>query len=89
MTNFVTSINDKNIMHNTKKLRYKIVIEWLLKEGYLTVDESDKKIPTEKGEEIGISLEYCERNFHSYTVLTYNIEAQRFILENIINGNIK
>ena len=41
-------------MHNTKKLRYKIVIEWLLKEGYLTVDESDKKIPTEKGEEIGI-----------------------------------
>ncbi len=89
MTNFVTSINDKNIMHNTKKLRYKIVIEWLLKEGYLTVDESDKKIPTEKGEGIGISLEYRERNFHSYTVLTYSIEAQRFILENIINGNIK
>lgn len=60
---------------------------WLLSLGMIEEialsDGSKRKIPTPVGEEIGISSEERHGQRGSYCVLKYNIDAQRFIIDNI------
>lgn len=70
-----------------EKLKYKTVADWLLKTGFLkeTTDAVGKNVKrsTEQGIDIGIVDEKRMGQYGAYTVVTYNREAQQFIIDNI------
>ena len=61
--------------------------KWLLSIGLIEEISlplgSKMKKPTSSGEEIGILLEERQGQYGSYYVMLYNLDAQRFILDNI------
>jgi hypothetical protein len=70
-----------------KSLTHQTITEWLVLKGFLTtVTESDgshKRVPTDDGNQIGITLEYRYGANGMYSVTVYNLEAQQFILDNL------
>lgn len=89
ISSFVRTINDKNYAENMKKAKYKNILDWLIKEEYLFINSSGSKEPTQKGYDIGMS--YVERSStygRMYFVVEYDSNAQEFILDNILSGNI-
>ena len=72
---------------NRKKLTYSSIATWLIEAGRLTyaVSPSGKetKRPTQEGVQIGIAVEERMGANGPYHVVTYNTEAQRFILDNL------
>lgn len=89
ITNFVRNINEANCRGNMKKVSSRAVTDWLFKEGYLELTDGNQKIPTEKGESIGISFIKKKNSYGlAYIVVCYDSNAQKFILENLENGNI-
>lgn len=89
ISNFVKKLNEMNCADNMKKAYVKPIVDWLVKEDYLYISLDNKKQPTEKGESIGIT--YTLKTTYDgkvYPYIEYNEDAQRFILDNIINGNI-
>ena len=90
VTNFVKKINEVNCKDHMKPLNTKVIPAWLLKEGYLELDENEKKVPTEKGIAIGLKKAYTMTSGgFLYSYVEYNEEAQKFVLENLKNGNIE
>ena len=62
--------------------------DWLIQKGFLERSEPDsighgKKVPTEKGNEIGIYAEERERNGTPYIVTIFRPEAQKFLIEHL------
>lgn len=90
VSNFVKKINDINCKENMKPLSYKIINLWLLKEGYLKISsDNNKKVPTQKGEQIGLSKVIRKSQYGiPYLVVLFNANAQKFILDNLVSGNI-
>lgn len=88
ISKLVRRINETNCTDNMKPLRYRAVNAWLIKEGYLSVDINNKKVPTDKGLDIGLSKVLYTGRYGGFYVVEYNEQAQRFVLENIMNGNI-
>lgn len=88
ISKFVKIINEFRD-EDTKPLKYTIVVDWLLKEEYLFINNSNLKEPTEKGKNVGIeyNLKFGS-NGKMYYVVEYNSNAQQFILDNLLNGNI-
>lgn len=88
---FVKEIN-RVIPDNMKPLSYTSVTNWLVKTGYLVEilkeDGHKTKTPTEQGRSIGISSEQRVGSNGEYTAVLYNSNAQRYILDNLINGKI-
>lgn len=79
---------EKIIPENMHIVSYKSMISWLMQEGFLVETEPDSnghtyKVPSEKGNSIGIYADSRERNGGHYLVTLYNREAQRFLLENL------
>ncbi len=70
-----------------KKIKYKDISSWLISIGaleeYVAPDGSSKKHPTESGRNIGIFDEIRRSMRGEYTVILYNADAQRFIVDNI------
>ena len=83
---FVREIN-KVIPDNMKPLPVSLVTNWLVRIGCL--DEISKgdghmtRIPSDLGKSIGISVEVKSGSNGEYASVTYNANAQRFILENL------
>jgi len=73
---------------NMKKLSTPTITNWLLHKNILRVvlDENgkNKRLATEKGFEIGISEKLCEGKDGNYTILLYDEQAQKFILDNFL-----
>lgn len=71
----------------TSELRNGIITEWLMRKGFLTeitVNDKTRKAPTEAGERIGIaSVLRQTAQGRYYHAIIYNIDAQRFIVDNI------
>ena len=90
VSNFVKKINDTNCKENMKPLSYKVINSWLLKEGYLEISsDNNKKVPTPKGEQIGLSKVLRKSQYGiPYLVVLFNANAQKFILDNLASGNI-
>lgn len=88
---FVKEIN-RVIPDNMKPLSYTSVTNWLVKTGYLVEilkeDGHKTKTPTEQGRSIGISSEQRVGSNGEYTVVLYNSIAQRYILDNLIKGEV-
>lgn len=69
------------------QMRYSGIIFWLIESGLLSVDRREDgrevKLPTAAGMELGISQEVRSGANGSYTVVVYNENAQRYIVDNI------
>jgi hypothetical protein len=71
-----------------KKVHATEITGWLQKQGYLETRElyagKNYKIATEKGAKLGIRNEKRTNKYgNDYSVNLYNINAQKFIVENI------
>ncbi len=80
-------INDLNPDDNMTKLKYRSITTFLLQAGFLreieTADGKKTKMPTRQGAVIGITSEERAGANGPYTVVVYNEQAQRLILDNI------
>lgn len=69
------------------QMRYSGITFWLIESGLLSVDRREDgrevKLPTPAGMELGISQEVRSGANGSYTVVVYNENAQRYIVDNI------
>lgn len=69
------------------QMRYSGITFWLIESGLLSVDRREDgrevKLPTAAGMELGISQEVRSVANGSYTVVVYNENAQRYIVDNI------
>lgn len=69
------------------QMRYSGITFWLIESGLLSVDRREDvrevKLPTAAGMELGISQEVRSGANASYTVVVYNENAQRYIVDNI------
>lgn len=69
------------------QMRYSGITFWLIESGLLSVDRRedgrDVKLPTAAGVELGISQEVRSGANGDYTVVVYNENAQRYIVDNI------
>lgn len=70
-----------------QKLSYKYLLDWLIESDFLKVipDANGKmtRNPTRNGTILGITLEHRESPRGPYSVIVYNLEAQKFILDNL------
>ena len=89
VSQFVKKINQKNNSENMRPLSYKVINAWLLKEGYLELNDKDNKVPTKKGEELGLSIEHRRSPYGvPYSVIIYNENVQMFLLDKLKEGTI-
>lgn len=69
------------------QMRYSGITFWLIESGLLSVDRREDgrevKLPTAAGMELGISQEVRSGANGRYTVVVYNENAQRYIVDNI------
>lgn len=88
---YISVLTDKiNAEFNSdtmRKLPTTAISNWLVANGYLVVytkdDGKNSKKPTSLGEELGIKQVIKEGVKGPYVVNTYNINAQRYIINNI------
>ncbi len=89
---FVKEIN-RVIPENMKPLTVTKIPQWLISSGYLEeVESSDGhkyKVPTELGASIGITSAWrTNANGQQFLAVSYDYDAQRFILDNLVKGNM-
>lgn len=87
ITRFMARVNELRDKDKTKKLPATAVTGWLDANGYLKLetDENGRKsrLPTERGEDLGISERKATASSGEYTAVYYDENAQRFIVDNL------
>ena len=88
ITEIVKRLTDLIDDENMAKPKYRTIRDWLERKGFLSVevDEQGKKkwLPTDEGEEIGISFENRVSLYgQPYKVTLYDTSAQHFIIDNL------
>ena len=87
ITMFIKEIN-KVIPENMKPLSVPKVTQWLVSVGYLEErvrgDGHKYKAPTELGNAIGITSFWVDAPHGSYLAVSYDANAQHFLLENLL-----
>lgn len=87
VSEIVKRINSLADSERCCQLKLASVTTWLIEIGALevitTADGKNTKLPTAQGTELGILTEKRMGQRGEYTVIVYNIEAQRFIIDNI------
>ena len=87
VSEIVKRINSLADSERCCQLKLTSVTTWLIEIGALevitTADGKNTKLPTERGTELGILTEKRLGQRGEYTVVVDNIEAQRFIIDNI------
>lgn len=83
------SINGKK-SSDVKNLEATRLTKWLELKGYLTTEQNENgdfwKVPTEKGEELGITRNIKVRlDGGTYSANLYSTEAQRFVYEHLLD----
>lgn len=80
-------INELISIEKMQKLSYKCLLDWLIESDFLKVipDTNGKmtRSPTRNGTMLGITLEHRESPRGPYSVIVYNLEAQKFLLDNL------
>ena len=70
-----------------KKLSTTVITNWLLEKGFLQkeigADGKSRRIPTQNGLMIGLSTQTRQGQYGEYQAVFYNIDAQRFVLDNL------
>jgi len=90
ISSLVYSLNEKYKKEGMCNLRATTLTRWLEEEGYLRAVELDSgrlnRIPTNKGESIGITcVEKSNNRGERYFVCMYNVNAQKLLLEHLAN----
>jgi len=83
---FTENINGLIDAASMRKLKVTAVTRWLVEKGLLSeeiIDEKKRKIPTKKGEKLGIFSEARDGQYGSYLAILYKEPAQRHIVENL------
>lgn len=84
ISRLVQDLNNKYCEEGMKRLRTQSITDYLVVKGYLVVGESGKKIPTKKGELLGIKQGYItDETGEEHIVNLYNRRAQEYILDNL------
>ena len=69
-----------------RKPKTTLITNWLLEKGFLEnqvrADGSTQRVPTRNGLLIGLSMQTRQGQHGEYQAVFYNIEAQRFVLDN-------
>ena len=72
---------------NMKNFSYKQINQWLVDIGMLYLQDVGTKTPikrpTEMGNQMGITVEKRHGRNGDYSVVVYNVDAQRFVLDNL------
>ena len=79
-------INALKTTTSSAKLKATDLTEWLLSIGILKVvsqDGKNYKLPSDIGCEMGISVERRSSSNREYSIALYNIEAQKYIIDNL------
>lgn len=70
-----------------KKLRTTVITDWMLTEGYMEkrqgADGKHVRVPTEKGIQLGISVQARRSPQGEYMAVYYDAKAQQFILDHL------
>ena len=69
-----------------RKIKATDITDWLVKIGILKkiyINENTFKLPGQEGARLGISVDHRTGKQGQYTVALYNMEAQKFIIDNI------
>lgn len=70
-----------------QEIRYKDLSQWLISINALKnetlPDGTVSKMPTETGTLIGIDVQHRQGQYKEYSVVVYNREAQKFIIDNL------
>ncbi len=84
ISQMVNELNLKFCQNNMKKLRSEVITDFLVENGFLVLNTNKRKVPTKKGEILGIKYKkYIEKNAVEYEMNMYNKRAQKFILDNL------
>lgn len=84
----VRRINDI-VSYDGRKIKRGLIIDWLIENGLIVENEINGrkyKIPTAKGIEAGIYTEERFVNSGNYKVVLYNKNAQRIIIEHLVEA---
>lgn len=89
---FIREIN-RVIPDDRKPLSISTVTNWLVRSGYIDEvsngDGRKTRIPSDLGKSIGLSSELRSGPNGEYISVTYDANAQRFILENLLNNQVQ
>lgn len=87
IADFVDRILRATNYEGMKELSPIRLTNWLLQKGFLTQEPSpdgnQHRIPTPKGEKLGISTKMCNSNGNEYLGVFYDQNAQQFLLNHI------
>lgn len=84
ISKLVEDLNVKYCENDMKKLRPETITNFLLKQGYLLMDENARKSPTPKGKFLGIVVGYIsDKDGNKHLINLYNVRAQKYIMDNI------
>ena len=85
LSKIVAKINDLKNNLNMQDLKLKDVYEWLIDIGLLEIvkiNNKNCKRPTILGKDMGISIKHVYNNYESYDIVLFNIDIQKFIIDN-------
>lgn len=89
LTNITKKINDNITSISGKKIDVRKLSNWLINEELLYVHTTrygnTKKIPTQKGNDLGIMYIYSQSKVGKYKMCLYDINAQKYIYDNLSN----
>lgn len=87
LSQFVRAVNEAACAENMRPLASADVAAWLEESGFLTARLSDggrtTRRPTAAGQSLGIGIEARRGERGMYAVVTYDADAQRFLLDNL------
>ena len=70
-----------------KRLSHTTITNWLILKGFLQKQESpdgkSKRLPTQAGEQLGLTVRIREGQYGTYQAVYYSQDAQRFILDHL------
>lgn len=84
ISKLVKDLNDRYCESDMKKLRIDTITDFLVKQGYLFINENSRKIPTPKGNILGIIMGYIvDKDGNKHLVNLYTVRAQKYIIDNL------
>lgn len=84
ISEIVMRLNELFCAENMKKLRTEIITDYLQKNKYLEVNDNQRKIPTKRGNILGIVTEERKNSKGDmYEINLYNIKAQQYIFDHL------
>ena len=87
VTQLVDMISEAVNNPGMRKLKTTVITDWLMEKGFLIKqtdsDGKSRRVPTENGLMIGLSVQTRQGQHGEYQAVFYNADAQQFVLDNL------